>query len=121
MRHEPFTRTAPGSWLAIAALTLGACGPAASRPAEGARRPIAANASPPTSAVATRPAPKPCPREAPVIDSSCEGFEIGTSCLYAEDSVGCSCSETSVSERGEERPLTRVWRCGEHGELEGHG
>jgi hypothetical protein len=87
--------------------------------ASGARRPIAAVASPPTSAAAARPAPKPCPSEAPVIDSSCEGFEIGTACLYAEDSVGCSCAETSAGERGEVRPAGRVWRCGEHGELEG--
>lgn len=83
-----------------------------------ARRPIPAVASPPPSAATARPEPKPCPSEAPVIDSSCEGFDVGTSCLYAENSVGCSCSEAPGGERGEESPRTRIWRCGEHGELE---
>jgi hypothetical protein len=86
--------------------------------ASSARPPSPARASPTPSAVVARPEPKPCPREAPVIDSSCEGFDLGTACLYAEDSVGCACSAAPAGEHEEGRSLTRVWRCGEHGELE---
>ncbi len=80
-------------------LLTSACGPAAVKPIGV------------TTATAKR-----CPTAAPVLDSSCEGFAVGTSCLYADDSVGCSCLAVPPSQRSEEHPFPRAWRCGEHGE-----
>jgi hypothetical protein len=95
----------------VACLAAALCACAA---APAAQRPAPANAP---SAAPSKPVLRTdCPATQPPIDSSCEAFEVGTGCLYANDAVGCSCMAVNPAEQTPDAPWKRAWRCGEHGE-----